>query len=160
MDNLDSIDLKLLRLLQENSRLTTKELSQHVKLSISPTYERVKRLENEGYIDRYVALLNPERLSLGFIAYVMVKLSKQTQKGAMEFISLVQSIPEVTECYSIAGAYDYMMKVYAPDMRYYRNFVLEVLGNVESIGSVESTFVMSEVKHTSNLPLSQLDRHK
>ena len=94
------------------------------------------------------------------MAYVMVKLSKQTQKGAMEFISLVQSIPEVTECYSIAGAYDYMMKVYAPDMRYYRNFVLEVLGNVESIGSVESTFVMSEVKHTSNLPLSQLDRHK
>lgn len=160
MENLDAIDIKLLKLLQDNSRLTTKELSQEVKLSISPVYERVKRLENDGFIDRYVALLNPERLSLGFMAYVMVKLSKQSQQYANDFISLVQSIPEVTECYALVGSYDYMMKIYAPDMKYYRNFVLEVLGGNEAIGSIESTFVMSEVKHTTMLPLRQIERKK
>lgn len=156
METLDAIDLKLLKLLQSNSRLTTKELSVEVGLSISPVYERVKRLENEGYIERYVALLNPEKLSLGFIAYVSVKLTKQSNRSMSEFASLVQTIPEVTECYSVAGSADFLMKIYAPNMRYYRNFVLEVLGNIETIGSIESTFVMAEVKHTTILPLRQV----
>lgn len=156
METLDSIDLKLLKLLQSNSRLTTKELAVEVGLSISPVYERVKRLESEGYIERYVALLNPEKLSLGFIAYVSVKLSKQSNRGMADFVSLVQNIPEVTECYSVAGRSDFLMKVYAPNMRYYRTFVLDVLGNIDSIGNIESTFVMSEVKHTTILPLRQV----
>lgn len=156
MENLDIIDIKLLKLLQGNSRLTTKELAMEVGLSISPVYERVKRLENEGYISRYVALLNPEKLNLGFIAYVAVKLSKQTNEGASEFVSTVQSIAEVTECYSVAGRYDFLMKIYAPSMHYYRAFVLDVLGGIESVGNIESTFVMAEVKHTTALPLRQL----
>ena len=156
METLDAIDLKLLKLLQANSRLTTKELSQEVGLSISPVYERVKRLENDGYIERYVALLNPEKLNLGFIAYVSIKLSKQSNIGANEFVNLVQKIPEVTECYSVAGRSDFLMKVYAPNMRYYRTFVLDVLGGIGSIGHIESTFVMSEVKHTTTLPLRQV----
>lgn len=156
METLDSIDVKLLKLLQQNSRLTTKELATEVGLSISPVYERVKRLESEGYIDRYVALLNPERLNLGIIAYVTVKLSKQSNSGVSEFVDVVQNISEVTECYSVAGRFDFLMKVYAPDMHYYRSFVLDVLGNIESIGTIESTFVMSEVKQTTALPLRQL----
>lgn len=156
MENLDVIDIKLLKLLQGNSRLTTKELATEVGLSISPVYERVKRLENEGYIDRYVALLNPAKLKLGFVAYVAVKLSKQSSEGAREFIRVVNEIKEVTECYNVAGCYDFIMKVYAPDMTYYRNFVLDVLGGVDSIGTIESTFVMEEVKHTTALPLKQL----
>lgn len=156
METLDNIDIKLLRLLQKNSRLTTKELASEVGLSISPVYERVKRLESEGYIARYVALLTPEKLNLGFIAYVTVKLSKQSNEGASEFVDVVQSIAEVTECYSVAGRYDFLMKVYAPDMGYYRAFVLDVLGKIPSIGHIESTFVMAEVKHTTALPLRQL----
>lgn len=156
MEKLDAIDLKLLQLLQSNSRLTTKELSQEVGLSISPVYERVKRLENEGLIEKYVALLNPEKLNLGFIAYVTVKLSRQSISESNEFIELVQNIPEVTECYSVSGKADFLMKVYAPDMRYYRAFVLDVLGGIPSINNVESTFVMSEVKHTTTLPLRQV----
>ena len=127
-----------------------------VGLSISPVYERVKRLENEGYIERYVALLNPEKLNLGFIAYVSVKLSKQSSEGAAEFVKVVRQIAEVTECYSVAGRYDFLMKVYAPDMQYYRNFVLDVLGGIGSLGTIESTFVMAEVKQTTALPLQQL----
>ncbi|MCH5218580.1 MAG: Lrp/AsnC family transcriptional regulator [Muribaculaceae bacterium] len=156
MENLDSIDLKLLKLLQTNSRLTTKELATEVGLSISPVYERVKRLESDGYIDRYVALLNPEKLNLSFIVYVAVKLNKQSNPSAEEFISVVQSISEVTECYSVAGRFDFLMKVYAPDMNYYRSFVLDVLGGIDTIGNIESTFVMAEVKQTTALPLRQL----
>ena len=159
MENLDAIDIKLLKLLQENSRLTTKELAMEVGLSISPVYERVKRLENDGYIERYVALLNPEKLNLGFIAYVAVKLSKQNNEGAAEFVNVVQNITEVTECYSVAGRYDFLMKVYAPDMNYYRAFVLDVLGGIQSLGNVESTFVMAEVKQTTSLPLRQLNNN-
>ena len=160
MENLDAIDIKLLKLLQNNSRLTTKELANEVGLSISPVYERVKRLENEGYIARYVALLNPEKLNLGFIVYVSVKLYKQSNEGAAEFMKLVQKITEVTECYSVAGRYDFLMKVYAPDMLYYRKFVLDVLGSFDFIGKIESTFVMSEVKQTTSLPLCQLGYDK
>lgn len=156
METLDSIDVKLLKLLQQNSRLTTKELATEVGLSISPVYERVKRLENEGYINKYVALLNPEKLDLGLMAYVTIKLSKQSNQGVSEFMEVVQNISEVTECYSVAGRYDFLMKVYAPNMHYYRTFVLDVLGNIESIGTIESTFVMTEVKQTTALPLGQL----
>lgn len=156
MENLDSIDIKLLKLLQENSRLTTKELSQEVGLSISPVYERVKRLENEGYINRYVALLNPEKLNLGFMAFVAVRLSKQSSEGSSEFIKVVQDIPEVAECYSMAGNFDFLMKVYAPDMQYYRTFVLDVLGGIKAIGNIVTTFVMAEVKQSTALPLGQL----
>ncbi|MCM1377918.1 MAG: Lrp/AsnC family transcriptional regulator [Clostridium sp.] len=156
MENLDKIDIKLLQCLQNNSRLTTKDLAKEVNLSTTPVYERVKRLENEGYIRRYVAILDPEKLNLGFTVYVYVKLSKQTHQGAKDFIEAIKDLPEVTECYSLAGKFDYMMKLHAPNMRYYRNLVLDVLGSIESVGSVESTFVMHEVKRTTNLPLNQL----
>ena len=157
MENLDQIDIKLLKLLQENSRLTTKELAQAVGLSISPVYERVKRLESEGYIGRYVALLNPGKLSLGMTAYVAVKLTKQSNDYFNKFINVVQEIPEVTECYSMAGHFDFLLKVLAPDMNYYRSFVLEVIGGMDCVGNIVTTFVMTEVKHTTALPLRQLD---
>lgn len=158
METLDTIDIKLLKLLQVNSRLTTKELATEVGLSISPVYERVKRLENEGYIARYVGILNPNKLNLGFIAFVAVKLGRQNQEGALEFVNVIQDIPEVTECYSVVGRYDYLLKVYAPDLMYYRSFVLDVLGSVPSVGNIESTFVMSVVKDTTALPLRQLGK--
>lgn len=158
METLDLIDIKLLKLLQENSRLTTKELAQEVGLSISPVYERVKRLENEGYITRYVAVLDPVSLNLGFVAFVAVKLNKQSYEGAMEFVNVVREIPEVTECFSVAGPYDYIMKVFAPDIQYYRTFVLEVLGSMPSVGHIQSTFVMSMVKNTTSLPMRQLEK--
>lgn len=160
MENLDSIDIKLLKLLQQNSRLTTKELAQEVGLSISPVYERVKRLESEGYIDRYVALLSPCKLNLGFMAFIGVQLKRQTPEGAREFVEKVQNIPEVTECFSVVGHYDFILKVYAPDIHYYRTFVLDVLGSVDSVGHIQSTFAMSMVKGTTALPLRQLDLPK
>lgn len=156
MDSLDKIDIKLLSELQANSRLTTKELAQIVNLSTTPVYERVKRLENDGYIAKYVALLDSRKLNLSFTVFVNVKLIRQTTDGAKEFINAIKDLPEVVECYAVSGKYDYILKVQAPNMEYYRNLILEVLGRIESVGSVESTFVMSELKHTTCLPLGQM----
>ena len=156
MENFDQIDLKLLKLLQQNSRLTTKELAMEVGLSISPVYERVKRLENEGYIDKYVALLSPEKLNIGLIAYIGVKLVRQSRKMCEDFVAVIQNIPEVTECYRVAGRYDFLLRVCAPDMKYYRSFLLELLDKIPDVSNVNSTFVMADVKHTTALPLNQL----
>ncbi len=155
METLDDTDRKILEVLQDNSRLTTKELASRVNLSTTPVYERVKRLENEGYIKKYVAVLNAEKLNMGFMVFVNVELSKQTLVDKREFVDIIMGIPEVMECYNVAGKSDYLLKIHAPDMRYYREFVLEVLGRIPSVGHVESIFVMEEAKHSTMLPLTQ-----
>ena len=147
METLDKKDLQILRTLQENARLTTKELAARVNLSSTPVFERLRRLENGGYIKKYIAVLDAEKLNLGFVVFCCVKLSKLNREIATEFTRIIQDIPEVTECYNISGSYDYLLKIHAPNMKYYQEFILNVLGTIDSLGSLESTFVMDEVKH-------------
>lgn len=146
-EKLDKIDLQLLRTLQKNARLTTKELAASVNLSTTPVFERLKRLENNGYIKKYIAILDAEKLDLGFVVFCSVKLSKLNKEIASDFTRVIKDIPEVTECYNISGRFDYLLKIHAPNMKYYQEFILNVLGTIESLGSLESTFVMDEVKH-------------
>lgn len=153
MENLDKIDIQLLKLLQNNSQLSTKELAAEVNLSTTPVYERVKRLQNEGYIKKYVALLDPDKLNIGFSVYCNVNITSHNYNVAQDFVEQIMGIPEVTECYAVAGTFDYLMKIQAPDMRYYRQFVIEVLGRIDAIGSITSMFVMNEVKNSHCLPL-------
>ena len=145
METLDKKDLQILRTLQENARLTTKELAARVNLSSTPVFERLRRLENGGYIKKYIAVLDAEKLNLGFVVFCRVKLSKLNREIATEFTRIIQDIPEVTECYNISGSYDYLLKIHAPNMKYYQEFILNVLGTIDSLGSLESTFVMDEV---------------
>ncbi|MDL2241656.1 Lrp/AsnC family transcriptional regulator [Bacteroidales bacterium OttesenSCG-928-L03] len=147
MDTLDKIDLDLLRILQKNSKLTNKELAAKVNLSTTPVFERLKRLEADGYIKKYIAVLDAEKLNLGFVVFCSVKLRRLNRDIATEFSRIIQEIPEVTECYNISGEYDFLLKIHAPDMKYYQEFILNVLGTIESLGSLTSTFVMAEVKH-------------
>ena len=147
METLDKKDLQILRTLQENARLTTKELATRVNLSSTPVFERLKRLENGGYIKKYIAVLDAEKLNLGFVVFCRVKLSKLNREIATEFTRIIQDIPEVTECYNISGSYVYLFKIHAPNMKYYQECILKVLGTIDSLGSLESTFVMDEVKH-------------
>ena len=114
-EKLDKVDLQILRTLQENARLTTKELA--------------------------------EKLNQGFVVFCSVKLRRLNRDIAAEFTRIIQDIPEVTECYNISGSYDYLLKIHAPNMKYYQEFILNVLGTIDSLGSLESTFVMAEVKH-------------
>lgn len=144
---LDKADLNILRALQANARLTLKELAATVNLSTSPVFERLKRLEREGYIKRYMAVLDADKLNRGFVVFCNVKLRRMNKEIAHEFTRVIQNIDEVTECYNISGNYDYLLKICAPDMRSYQAFILNVLGTVESLGAIESIFVMDEVKH-------------
>ena len=146
MDTLDQPDLKLLRILQQNARLTNKELAAQVNLSTTPVFERLKRLERNGYIKKYVAVLDAEKLNRGFIVFCNVKMRRLSKEIARDFMERMLNIPEVTECYNISGQFDYMLKIHAPDMRYYQEFVLNQLGTIENLGSLESTFVMDTVK--------------
>jgi len=153
MDTLDKTDLQILRTLQNNSKLTTKELAAQVNLSTTPVFERLKRLETEGYIKKYVAILDAEKLNFGFVVFCSVKLSRLNLDIAADFTRIIQGIPEVAECYNISGEYDYLLKIHAPDMKYYQEFILKVLGTIDSLGSLRSTFVMSEVKHNYGISI-------
>ena len=150
---LDNIDLQILRALQENARLTTKELAAQVHLSTTPVFERVKRLEREGFILKYAAVLDAGKLGRGFTVFCSVKLKQMTRSVARNFISVIKDIPQVIECYNISGEYDYLLKIQASDMKYYNEFIINVLGNIDSIGSILSSFVMDEIKNTHALYL-------
>lgn len=145
-ETLDKTDLLILKTLQKNAKLTTKELADAVNLSPTPVFERQKRLERQGYIKKYVAIIDPEKLGQGLLVFCKVKLKQINHEIADSFTRRILRIPEVTECYNTSGAYDYLLKVRARDMKQYQEFVLNKLGDIDSVGSIESTFVMSEVK--------------
>lgn len=146
MEKLDATDIRLLRILQENSNLTTKELAARVNLSTTPVFERVKRLENEGYIKKYMAVIDPEKLNLGFMVFCHVKLKQLNTDIANEFTRAIRDIPEVSECYNVSGHFDYLLKIHASSMKQYQEFIINKLGRLESLGSLESMFVMDCTK--------------
>lgn len=150
---LDETDLQILKTLQKNAKLTTKELADAVHLTPTPVFERQKRLEKKGYIKKYVAILDPEKLGQSLQVFCKVKLKQINHEIADAFVRRIQRIPEVTECYNTSGAYDYLLKVRARDMKQYQEFILNKLGEIENLSSIESTFVMSEVKQTYGLSL-------
>ena len=154
IQDLDEVDLKILRRLQENSRLTTKELAAIVLLSQTPVFERVKRLEREGYIKKYMAVLDAEKLNRGFVVFCNVSMKQHTFENSQRIMEAVQKIPEIVECYNISGEYDFMLKIYVENMKHYQEFVLRILGELDCIGSLNSSFVLGEVKNSHELPLS------
>ena len=150
---LDSTDLQILRCLQDDARQTTKELAAKVNLSTTPVFERLKRLEREGYIRQYVAVLDAEKLDLGFEVFCSVKLKQMSRDVARDFTRMIRQIPQVAECYNISGEYDYLLKIRARSMKEYNEFIINVLGTIDSIGSILSSFVMQEIKNTHALSL-------
>ena len=153
-ENLDEIDLQILRTLQKNAKLTTKELAEAVHLTPTPVFERQRRLERQGYIKKYVAVLDPEKLGMGLQVFCKVKLKQINREIAEAFARRIMRIAEVTECYNTSGAYDFLLKVRARDMKQYQEFILTKLGEIESVGSIESMFVMSEVKQNYGISIN------
>ncbi|MCD8302287.1 MAG: Lrp/AsnC family transcriptional regulator [Prevotellaceae bacterium] len=145
-ETLDKTDLQILNTLQGNARLTMKELAAAVNLSTTPVFERFKRLERSGYIKKYVAVLDAQKLNQGFVVFCNVKLRRINRDIATDFVEHVRDIPQVVECYNVSGNYDFLLKVRARDMKQYQEFLLNVLGAIESVGHIESTFVMKEEK--------------
>lgn len=150
---LDEKDAGILQLLQQNDRTTVKELSEHIHLSPSPTFDRMKKLEREGVIKRYAAIVDYKKAGNGMVVLCHVRLKEQTRECAEDFAAAIERLPEVTECYNISGDYDYVMKIYLRDMSHYEDFVYNSLGTIPSIGKFLSSFVISEIKNTSVLPV-------
>ena len=150
---LDRTDILILRELQKDAKLTTKELAAKVNLSPSPTFERQKRLEREGYIQRYVAVVDPIKVGNGIMVLCNVRLKHHSKEFSRQFTSVIAEIEEVVECFNTSGEYDYMLKIYARDMRHYQDFILGTLGDLDCIGSLHSVFVIGEVKNTLSVPL-------
>lgn len=150
---LDDTDLRLLKLLGKDSNLTTKELAKQVNLSPTPVFERIKRLEAEGHIKKYIALIDAEKLGYGLIVFCNIKLKQHDKSIGNQFVHDILKIKEVVECYNISGDFDFLLKVYTRDMKDYQDFVFNKLGSVKSIGSTHSTFVMCENKNTYNINL-------
>ena len=152
-EELDKTDLMILRALQQNARLTTKELAAQVHLSTTPVFERQKRLERMGYIRKYVAVLDADKLNRGFIVFCNVKLRRMNRNIAQDFADRIRDTEQVSECYNISGNFDFMLKIHAPDMKAYQEFILNTLGAIEGVGSIESTFVMSEIKNDCGISI-------
>ncbi|MBT8245089.1 MAG: Lrp/AsnC family transcriptional regulator [Winogradskyella sp.] len=148
---LDDIDKRLLQLLQNDCKQTTKALSNVLGLSVTAVYERVKKLENNNVIDRYVALVNKTRVEKDFIAFCHIKLVKHSQDYVIKFEREVKKLDEVLECYHISGDYDYILKVLVSDVKEFREFMVNKLTNIDHIGSTHSMFMISEVKHTTGI---------
>jgi DNA-binding Lrp family transcriptional regulator len=150
---LDDTDRRLLELLQTDAFLTNKELAARLHLTPTPIHERVKRLEREGYIRGYVALLDKAKIGRSLVAFCQVSLKEHTQAFIQEFEEKIRELPEVIECYNIAGPYDYLLKIMVRDMDDYRRFVVEQLTALAHIGGPQSTFVMAEIKYSTALPV-------
>jgi Lrp/AsnC family leucine-responsive transcriptional regulator len=150
----DTIDNKLLALLQEDSKKTNKELAGKLGLSVTAVYERIRKLERAGIITKYVALVKPEKVERSFTAFCQIKLVQHTKKNVTAFESQVAKLKEVLEVFHVSGEYDYILKVMVRDMEAYREFMLNKLTTLDHIGSTQSTFVISPVKNTTALSVS------
>ncbi|QBN17334.1 Lrp/AsnC family transcriptional regulator [Flavobacterium nackdongense] len=148
---LDTIDKKLLFLLQNDCKKTTKELSLKLDLSVTAVYERIKKLEREGVITKYVALVNKSKIDKGFVVFCHLKLVQHTKEFLTRFENEVVQLNEVLECHHVSGDYDYILKVLVKDMQAYREFLVTKLTSLQHIGSTQSTFMISEVKNTNVL---------
>jgi Lrp/AsnC family transcriptional regulator, leucine-responsive regulatory protein len=146
---MDTIDKNLLKLLQTNSKSTTKELSLKLNLSVTAIYERIKKFEKEGIIASYVALLNRNKIQKGFVVFCQIKLIQQSKEFIMDFEKEVIKFTEILECFNVSGDYDYILKIVVKDMEEYRNFLVNKLSTLNQIGSKHSTFMIGEGKNTT-----------
>ena len=150
---MDAIDKKLLGLLQADTKKTTKELSMVLNLSVTAVYERIKKLEREGVIDKYVALLDRNKVEKAFVVFCHIKLIQHTKDFVTTFESEVIKLNEVLECFHVSGDYDYILKVHVKDMDEYREFMITKLTSLQHIGSTHSSFMIGEVKNTTAFTL-------
>tara|TARA_Y100001933_G_scaffold227296_1_gene241920 strand:+ start:131 stop:616 length:486 start_codon:yes stop_codon:yes gene_type:complete len=151
---LSLMDKKILRELQKKGRITFAELANRVGLSTSPCLERVKKMEREGVISGYTALLNPKYLKAGLVVFVQIRLARTSQDIFEEFKTAAATLDEVQECYLVSGNFDYLIKARVEDMDAYRKFLGETLLTLPGVLESTSYVVMEQVKETMNVPIS------
>ncbi|HLW42653.1 MAG TPA: Lrp/AsnC family transcriptional regulator [Flavobacterium sp.] len=150
---LDQIDYKLIELLQQNCKQTTKELAAQLDLSTTAVFERIKKLEKQGIITDYIAVVNKDKINRSFMAVAHIKIKSHSKDAIIKFEKKVNDIPEVLECFHVSGEYDYILKIGVRDMEAYREFMLSKLTTMEEVQSSHSMFVIKEVKNSKTYKL-------
>ena len=150
---LDATDWKILGLLQSDARISNVDLARKVGLSPSPCLNRVRALEESGYISRYVTLLDPLQVGLKVSVFIQVTLEKQIEPALETFERAIGTRPEVMECYLMTGDADYLLRVVVPDLQALERFILEFLSRVPGVGNIKSSFALKQVKYQTALPL-------
>ena len=151
-NKLDKIDLKILRILQDNSKITNLDLSKKIGLSPAPTLERVKKLEQTGIIESYHALINAKAIGLNVKTFVLVSLAWQMENALDKFLDKVREIPEIVECYIITGEADFLMKIVTKDIPSYEHILFKTLSQIEEIERLKTLMTLSTVKESKVLP--------
>ena len=149
--SLDAKDLSILALLQQNARMTVKEIADKIHLSTTPVHERIKRMEASGVIKQYATLVDHTKVKKGLMVICYVSLKEHNKPAGMKFIKAIQLMHEVVECYNISGEFDFMLKVVAENMESYHDFYLHKLSMIKGISQTQSIFVMGILKDTHQL---------
>jgi DNA-binding Lrp family transcriptional regulator len=153
---MDNVDKKILDILQVNGRITNADLADQIKMSRSPVFERVKKLERAGFIDRYIALLNPVKVGIRCFTYVEVMLIQHGKKAVEQFIDAITQLPEVMECHHVTGEADFMLKIAANDIPAYEEFLLHKLTALKNIRNLKTMVVLSTMKQETKLPVKEV----
>ena len=150
--NLDAIDRQILAMLQEDAKINIKEIAAKLNITKTPIYERIKRLEKEGVIEKYITVLNRKKLSSSIIVFLEGSLKVEKFEQADEFFAAVAATPEIIECYLLGGENDFMLKVIAPELDKYHDFYATKIASLPRVGQIKSSFVIKEIKHSRKMP--------
>ena len=153
MVKLDAIDNRLLEFLQNDSKMNIKEVADQLNMTKTPIYERIKRYDREGIIEKYVAVINREMASNSMVVFCSVSLESQKLEEIKKFSAEIKKIPEVMECYLLGGANDFLLKVVVSDLNAYHQFSSGKLAALSNVGQIKSTFVLNEIKRSTVFPL-------
>jgi len=152
-NELGTQDVKILKLLQQDASLTTQEISEKLNMSQSPCWRKINKMQQDSLIEKRVAILNREKLGMDVVVFSTINLSTQGREYLEDFEAEVKLLPEVLECYTMAGSWDYMLKIVAKNIRHYEIFVREKLTTLPHIGEVHSHIAVTEIKNSTELPL-------
>jgi len=153
---LDNIDTQLLTILQKNSNRTTKSIAEKLGMSTSPIFERIKKLEKEGYIEKYVAVLNNKKIGLKLTVFIGITLQGHTRSYLEKFVKEINNFPEVVECHRVSGNFDYLLKLVVEDIEAYETFIISKLTLLPYLGNVQSLIALSTSKETNEIDLSRV----
>ena len=153
---LDKIDSKILAILQKNSNRTTKSIANELGMTTSPIFERIKKLEKEGYIEKYVAVLNNKKIGLKLIVFIGITLQGHTRSYLEKFVKEINNFPEVVECHRVSGNFDYLLKLVVADIEAYETFIISKLTLLPYLGNVQSLITLSTGKETNEIDLSSV----
>ncbi|MEL0658900.1 MULTISPECIES: Lrp/AsnC family transcriptional regulator [Psychromonas] len=151
--SLDATDKKIITLLQQDASLSLQQLSEQLNLTSTPCWNRIKRLENEGVIQKRVALIAPEKVGLELVAFVQIKTQQHSEVWLRNCVQQVKGFAQVLEFYRMAGEYDYLLKVIVKDMRSYDHFYQQLVNDVDGLTDVNTSFAMQQLKFTTELPI-------